>query len=360
MRIQLVAPRYRPDLGGVETHVERLATHTARRGHEVEVVTQSGDPGLPAVETVDGVHVRRFRVAVRSQHYPVAPGLWRHLSRTARGFDVVHAHNYHAVPALAAARSSPAGIVFTPHYHGTSASAFRRLLHRPYRHAGRRIIDSAGAVICVSRLESDLLVRHFPAAGDRITVIPNGVEMQMISAAQPMPVQRTVLLSAGRLEAYKRVDRIVEVLAHLDGSFVLRITGDGPERAAIARRVSELGLEGRVELLGRVDDDELRRWFRTARVYVTMSTIEAMPITPLEVLAGGARVVATDIDAHREIAEVTGGSMTLVPPEIDSAGLARAIERAAGETLRDPSILSWGEVATATLELYARVSRSPV
>ena len=50
-----------------------------------------------------GARVLRFPAIVRSDHYPMAPGLWRYLRAHRSDYDILHAHNYHALPALAAA-----------------------------------------------------------------------------------------------------------------------------------------------------------------------------------------------------------------------------------------------------------------
>src|ERR687883_291769 len=102
-RIAYIAPRYSPHTGGVQTHVAQLARRAAAHGYQVEVLTQDSDRRLPAVEVIDGATVRRFPVWVPGQTYTVAPGLWAYLARYYTRYDVVHAHGYHAVPALGAA-----------------------------------------------------------------------------------------------------------------------------------------------------------------------------------------------------------------------------------------------------------------
>lgn len=354
IRLALVTPRYTPVIGGVETHVERLAVHAAARGHQVEVLTQSGAGGAPTVETLDGVVVRRFPIAFPSTHYAVSPHLWRYL-RNARGqYDVVHAHNYHSLSTLAAALTNDqdGALIFTPHYHGTSASRVRRVLHRPYRMAGRRIVRESDAVICVSGREAQLFTKDFPAVQGPVHVIPNGVDIEALRSAVPFDEEATVVLSVGRLEDYKQVDRVVAAISHLDEGYVLRVGGEGPARGALEQQISDLGLSERVSLLGRVSDDDLLRWFSTARVFVTASRIEAMPITPLEVLAAGGRVVASDIAAHKEIAQVTNGPVTLLPDEATPAQIAQAIRDAAEADPREAEVSTWEEVGDRTLDVY--------
>ena len=355
MRISVVSPRCWPDVGGIETHVEQLAPRVAAAGHEVEILAQTSDRSREGLELLDGVIVRRFATLTGSAHYAFAPGLWRFLRANAHGYDIVHAHNYHALPALAAALAGPENLVFTPHYHGTSESRLRRVLHRPYRLAGGAILARTSRVICVSETEAALFRSHFPSAAEKIVVIPNGVDAAAIDAADGFRGEGIVILSAGRLEPYKQVDRAIQALSYLDRRFVLRVVGDGPSKPELENLADRVGVRDRVQFLGRVETAELYRWFKTAAVWVTMSTLEAMPITPLEVLAAGSRVIASDIPAHRYIRELTGGSVTLVPATFDPERLATAIQRAVVQDVLNPQILSWDDVARRTLDVYRHV-----
>jgi glycosyltransferase involved in cell wall biosynthesis len=200
--------------------------------------------------------------------------------------------------------------------------------------------------------------RNFPSTASRISVIPNGVEVEELRQAQPYPVSGKVILSSGRLRAYKNVHLVIEALRYLDPEYSLVVTGEGEERENLERRAGELGLSGRVRFAGRVEDDELRRWFRTASVYVTMSAQEAYGLTLAEALAAGAPVVASDIPAHREIAAANSGTgVELVPLPAAPEALARTIRRAADHPpVGAPSgILSWDDVTERVIEVYRSV-----
>lgn len=355
MRVALVTPRYRPAIGGVEIHVERLAEGLAERGHEVEVLTQA--PRGATDEERDGVRVRRFATVTGSEHYAFSPRLVSHLKHHADGYDVVHAHNYHALPALAASRAAVGNFVLTPHYHGVSDSAFRNLLHRPYRAAGRRMMRRASKIISVASTEAELLSRHFPQARAKITVIPNGVDGTAIDAAIPFEcADKSVIFSAGRLERYKQVDLLVKAMVELEERYVLRIAGDGPARPELESLVDERELGERVKIMGQIERSELNRWFRTADVYVSMSKIEAMGISTLEALYAGARVVASDIPAHNEVAEIGNVPLTLLSENTSAPELAAAIAATSGEALPQPvGIPTWEQVVARTERAYEEV-----
>ena len=75
MKIAFVTGHYLPFAGGIETHVEQIASRLATQGDGVTVLTQTDDPSWPSSEMIAGVQVRRFPVPVPSQHFAVSPSL---------------------------------------------------------------------------------------------------------------------------------------------------------------------------------------------------------------------------------------------------------------------------------------------
>ncbi len=183
-------------------------------------------------------------------------------------------------------------------------------------------------------------------------MIPNGVDGDAIEQAKPFAEPRTVVLSAGRVESYKQVDKTIAAVAHLPENFVLRITGDGSIRPELEELVTRMKMSERVRFLGKVSEEDLYRWFRTTSVYVSMSSNEAMPVTFIECLAAGARVVASDIPAHRDLVAKTRGSIRLVGLDATPGEVATAIVELAAEPVKQAAVDTWDEVTKRTLELY--------
>lgn len=347
-RVALLAPRFAPSVGGVEVHVAGIAHGLASRGHEVQVLTQARRTSSRR----DGaVTVHAFREVVPSDAYPIAPGLVPWLRDHARDLDVVHAHSYHGVPALAAAVATSGPFVFTPHYHGTGHTPFARFVHRGYGRLGRRIFERADRVLCVSRAEADLVARDHPATADRIEVIPNGVDVQAISGAEPFPTETPVVLVLGRLLPYKRVDLVVRAMSALGNEAELVVLGDGADRP----RLERLAREGAVHcrFVGRVPAPDVARWLTTASVVVSASEREAFGLTLLEALTAGARVVASAIPAHREVADVWGGGGAVrLVEDGDVAAAVREQLRAGRLGPADRPRWSWDDVAARVADVY--------
>jgi len=359
LRVAFVSAHYAPMIGGVEKHILEIARRLARRGHDVHVIThEEAGAELPSVQYMDGVSVERFQTPVPSRNFAFSPALSLELARSASSYDVVHAHGYHALPALQAALAAPPTLVFTPHYHGTGHSPFRKLLHPPYRRLGRLIFERAARTIAVSPPEAKLILSHFPQVAPRLVVIPNGVDQEALDAAVPFDETATVILSAGRLESYKQVDKTIAALASLPGDFILRITGDGGARPALEEQVRNLGAEDRVSFLGKVSDEDLHRWFRSTSVYVSMSSNEAMPVTFIEALAAGARVVASDIPAHRDLVTKTKGSIRLAALDAPPEDVAAAIRELAASPAAPAVIDTWDDVVAKTLGVYEDAIRA--
>jgi glycosyltransferase involved in cell wall biosynthesis len=355
--VALVAPRFHPATGGVETHVRHLARHLPVT-HEVEILTQHVGPlgdRLPARDEVDGVVVRRFRSVVPSEPFALAPGIGRHLLAHRHRYDIVHAHGYHATPALVAALCGAAPLVVTPHYHGRGHTPFRDRLHPLYRHLGSRVLDRAAAVIAVSRHEAGILAGHFPRVAGRLSCIPNGVDDDAPVRGDRVDVTGPVVLSVGRLERYKRVDAVVRAVAAMGEPVRLAVVGTGPAAGEL-RDLAERVAPGAVTFTGRVGDDELWRWYRTAAVVVSLSADEAFGLTLVEGARAGAAVVASDVPAHREVADLLGGhSVRLVAPDAPDGEVAAAIAGVLRSPRRPAQPPTWSEVAARTASVYHAV-----
>jgi glycosyltransferase involved in cell wall biosynthesis len=380
VRVLLACVRYPPALGGVETHVQRVAQGLAARGHDVHVATSTLRSEFPfehlglAGEERDGpVRVHRFRAATLGGdlHWPYLRGLDRWLLRAARGFDVVHAHSYgfhHTVAALAAAKLACKPFVLTPHFHphwSMECGPRRRWLRRAFDLAAKRtLLGAPDAVVCVSRAEAALLRAPRP---ERLHLVPNGVEPAPFARAAGAPMRARLglegpaALFVGRLASNKGLFTLLEAWQAMPRDATLLIAGDGHLAPRLAVRARELGLQGRVRLLGALSDEDLRASYAAADVFVLPSEYEAFGIVLLEAMAAGKPVVATRTGGMVEVVEE--GRTGLLVPVGDTAALAEAMQgllqdlpraRAMGEAGRGrvQEAFTWDAVTRRVEGLY--------
>jgi glycosyltransferase involved in cell wall biosynthesis len=325
MRISLVSPGFPPQLGGVEVVVGNLADALFGHCHQVTVYAQR--PRGSSFPASHDYSVHRFADWTGSAEFPVAPALARALWRDRGSTDVIHAHSFHAVPAMMAATVPKVPLVFTPHFHAVGHTRAASALHVVYDPLAALLFRRADRVTCVSAAESELLLRRYPSVEPRLSIVPLGVDTRAILAAEPVDTDRPIVLVAGRLEPYKRVDTAIRAFASMRQDARLVVCGTGSHRPALERLVGELGIAPRVSFLGQVSDAELRRWQRTATSTVSLSAREAFGLVLLEAAVAGSRVVASDIPAHAELArrlERAGAGTAVVPP--DAAAVASALD----------------------------------
>jgi glycosyltransferase involved in cell wall biosynthesis len=362
--IALVTPNYHPSIGGVQRVVERLAQHLTHLGIPVEVITTDPTGSHAALEEQDGVLVRRFPTLGNTSVYHLSPSLiwwlWKHV----RHYSLIHVHSYHsplAVAAAAVSRRKEVPYLLSTYFHGTGHSSFRRSLHILYRIPARWAMRHAAKIICISEAER-ALVEAQCGSGLPIIVVPVGVDLERILSAQTLPQSqgRVTLLTAGRLEHYKRTILAVEALALLPPQYHLVVIGKGLALPSLRDAVEKHGLTGRVTFLGHVSDDELNLWYRTADVFISMSSHESFGMTLLEAAVGGASVVASDIPAHVEVGRyLPDGKVAFVDRSGSTSDLAAAIRAArprqqvsSTELVKVPT---WENMADSVWTCYRRI-----
>lgn len=211
----------------------------------------------------------------------------------------------------------------------------------PYNRSTRiqqRII--ATGVNCYIAVSCDIarrLHRVFRLPQRKIKVIPNAIPLNDFDRPAKPELRarfngasdRPIVLSVARLDQQKGHSYLLEAASMMpEALFVL--VGEGPERATIEQRITELGLDARVILLGyRQDVPDL---LAMCDVFVLPSLYEGLPLSILEAMAAGKPVIASAIGGTDE-AVVHGETGLLVPPAQPQA-LAHAIRR----FLADPAL----------------------
>ncbi|MFD1633869.1 glycosyltransferase family 4 protein [Haloplanus ruber] len=352
MRILFVTHRYPPHTGGIETHVQEIATRLADRGHDVTVFSADASSDALSECTDDGVRVRRFRSVSIGGAFYVAPQMALAVRRA--DVDVVHAHNYHALPLFfAALGATDERFVVTTHYHGESASGFRDVLLSVYRPFGRWAIRQADELIAVSEWEQERLLADF---GIDATVIPNGVAVERFANAEPEGRKHPYLLCVGRLKEYKGVQHVIRALPELP-EYDLVVAGSGPFRDELEQIAREEGVADRVDFLGYVGEERLPKLYAGADVYVTMSEFEAYGMTVAESIAACTPVVIREAGALTDWLDLDG-TINITHPH--SSALTNALEAAINGTCPDShAVLDWDTVCEKLIKLYQDRTAEP-
>lgn len=239
----------------------------------------------------------------------------------------------------------------------------------------RQILDAvkrADRLIAVSEFTRSELIERFRLSPDRIRVIHPGVgrefsplqEFEQIDCLKSKyGIKRKYILFVGFIEAKKNLPRLVEAFAEVKRSlpepYQLVIAGPpGPAMEEVTRKIRELFLEGEVLLTGAVPRQELPLLYAGAALFTFPSLQEGFGIPPLEAMACGTPVIASNVTS---LPEIVGPAGLLVDP-LRTETLAEAIHK----VLTDPSLsealkqkglthskqFSWERMARETLHLY--------
>jgi PEP-CTERM/exosortase A-associated glycosyltransferase len=170
-------------------------------------------------------------------------------------------------------------------------------------------------VICEG-LRRDVESRGIPR--ERITVIPNAVDADQFAfnAAPDVELRKELGLEGklvlgflGSFYAYEGLDVLLEALPQLLREHPharLLLAGGGPEEAALKARAARLGIADAVVFTGRVPHAQVSRYYSLVDLLVyprhpMRLTDLVTPLKPLEAMALGRIVVASDVGGHREL-----------------------------------------------------------
>jgi len=245
------------------------------------------------------------------------------VSRTRPNVLHVHSPVLNALPALWVGRSTGLPVVYEMRAlweaaavdHGTTTESSIRY-HLSRRLETFALLRAAHVTTICEGLRSDITSRGVPP--DRVTVIPNAVdpaEFPFGGVSNPALCASlgltgsTVLGFAGSFYAYEGLDLLIEALPGLVASrpdVKLLLVGGGFQEAALKEQARTLGIADRVIFTGRVPHDQVQRYYDLIDVLVyprhsSLLTELVTPLKPLEAMAQGRVLVASDVGGHKEL-----------------------------------------------------------
>ena len=324
------------DLGrqwrGGQNQALLLAGELRRMGHPAEMVVARNSPLAHRARTAGiVVHEAGGRI-----------GAARILQKL-RGFDIVHAHDAHALTSAWLARAS--------------FVVSRRLAYP----ISKLRYKSAKRIIAVSRfVKQSVLDCGF--ADEQVDVVYDGVPMP----ETPATAQDGASIGCvGYLLPEKNQELLIRALpfaiAQHRGCRLI-LAGDGPSRAGLERLAGELGVAASVEFSGHVDD--VSAVYRSLDVFLFPSIAEPLGSSLLAAMSYGLPCVALARGAAPEVIENGRNGLMVDGPDprafaeavirlLDDAGVRARLGAAARETVAER--FSAARMAQATLEVYRRV-----
>lgn len=239
--------------------------------------------------------------------------------------DIIHAHSpvLNALPALRVGKRLGIPVVYEVRAfwedaavdHGTTSEGSLR--YDLTRWLETRALKRAQHVFTICEgLRSDIVARGIPAA--RVTVIPNAVDIDSFEpGGQPDAALKTrlgldgasVIGFIGSFYAYEGLDLLLDALPGIlrqRPEVRVLLVGGGPQDAALKAQAQRLGVADKVVFTGRVPHAEVQRYYDLVDVLAyprhSMRLTELVtPLKPLEAMAQGRLLVASDVGGHKEL-----------------------------------------------------------
>jgi 1,2-diacylglycerol 3-alpha-glucosyltransferase len=172
---------------------------------------------------------------------------------------------------------------------------------------------------------------------DKVSVIPTGIDLEPYRNADGEIVRDRhgwkddrLMISVGRLAPEKNYSTLIEAVAlvlpdHPELRVV--IVGDGPDREDLENYVLELGIEERVNFIGKVPFEDVPSYLKAADFFGFSSYTETQGLVSLEALAAGLPVVAIHATGTRDVVEDgKTGILTEKSSEALAAGIRQLLE----------------------------------
>ncbi len=270
--------------------------------------------------------------------------------------DILHAHSpvLNAIPALRASRRLGLPMVYEIRAfwedaavdHGTYAEGSWK--YRLTRYIETRVCAKADhvAILC-NGLKNDLVRRRIPA--HKITPVFNGVNIDDFQPCPPDPgyaqewglTGKKVIGFIGSFYRYEGLDLLIRSFAHVARQHtdaVLLLVGGGETEVELKQLAAALGLDSRVIMPGRIPHEKIPGVYALIDVlvyprYLMRLTELVTPLKPLEAMAMGKALLASDVGGHREL--IRDGENGLLFKAGSESALAEQLMR----LLADPELL---------------------
>ncbi len=355
MRILHVLDHGLPLQSGYTFRTRAILKAQGRRGHEVAAVTGPRHGAAPAAdEVVDGIAFARTvppapMIAPLGELREVAAFAQR-IDAAVADFrpDVLHVHSpvLNALAALRVAGRRGLPLLYEIRAFWEDAAVGNGTgTEGSWRYRATRWLETQAvrradgvAVICEG-LRGDLIARGI--ASDKIMVSPNGVDLQLFGdpsppdpalAAQLGVVGADTVGFIGSFYDYEGLDDLIAAMPALVARRPLAklvLVGGGPMEAALRAQAAASPVAGAIRFVGRVPHAEVERYYSLIDVLAyprkaMRLTDLVTPLKPLEAMAQGRLVAASNVGGHRELIR-DGETGTLFAPD-DPAAIATALD----------------------------------
>jgi len=337
-------------------------------------------PILPKFGVMDGINIYRFKPVFQFWMHMINPSMFIFLLRNIHKYDVVHAHVYMSAESdmtaiICKLRNIP--FIFTAHDLLSTQSGVINFLKNLYdKTEGKFTLNTAKKLIALTQ-ENKKQYELLGVPEDKIVVIPNGVDyekfdglMKSKELLKSIGNPDKVVLFVGRLLKYKGAQHIIkaipEIIKDYPNTKFIFVGEDQGYKKELIKLAKNLNIFDKCVFTGKVDEEELLKYYSIVDAFVLPSTGEGFGLVVLEAIVSGVPVILASAGGLKYILSEIGGyplnMMDDVPEQIaenvkklfSNPHIKKQIEK---QKVVIKGNYSWEKVAKMTEKVYKEVMK---
>lgn len=316
MKILITTDWYKPVVNGVVTSVENLRKGLTMAGHEVRILTLSGNIHSRKEENVYYVgSISAGMIYENARLKLIMPGNimqdileWKP--------DIVHSQCEFSTFGIAREIAYECRIPLVHTYHTvyenyTHYFCFNHAMGKKMaRIFSKKVLSDVNAVIVPSEKIEEMLKGY--GIEKEIYNIPSGINMdkyapgkaevrEKIRASLGIKPEECILLYVGRLAKEKNVEELFGFLAKLDPKQRMLLVGDGPYRQELEKIAETLGVREQLIFTGMVSPEQVSDYYAAGDIFVSASRSETQGLTYMEAMAAALPLLCRADDCLKDV-----------------------------------------------------------
>jgi len=332
MKILQTVKYYAPSKGGMESVVKNLVEGVLANVDDVRF-TVYANSHLPSFKKAINVTDRLISIKESTPFFFKSQPLnlrYSSLRALIKDADIIHHHYPFPNMELALFRNMDLldgkDLVIT--WHANIKNSRWSWIGKFYDPLISKLLIKAKMIVVTSPqlLEASDILKPF---ANKIIVIPLSFDPNISSyqvKPKRYPVDRVFqLLFVGKLRIYKGLKYLIEAIKDLDVNLV--ISGEGESEVELKKYVSDLGINNKINFLGKVNDEELKSLYKKSDLFIlpSINEAEAFGVVQLEAMTNAIPVINTNLKSGVPFVSLHNFSGLTIQPA-NSLELKHAIE----------------------------------
>lgn len=300
MKILITTDWYKPVVNGVVTSVDSLAKGLTMAGHEVRVLTLSGN--VRSRKEGDVYYIGSISAGMIYENARLRLIMPANLIQDILEWkpDIVHSQCEFSTFGIAREIAFECGVPLIHTYHTvyedyTHYFCFSHAMGKKMAKVfSKKILSDVNAVIAPSE-KIKVMLNNYGIDKD-IYNIPSGINMEQYETNKSeirkklrdslgIKPDECILIYVGRLAKEKNIDELLGFLTKLDPDQRMLLVGDGPYRAELEKKADEIGVRSRLIFTGMVSPKQVPDYYAAGDIFISASNSETQGLTYMEAMA---------------------------------------------------------------------------